>query len=50
MPDIGDKIDVYSPLGDEYCARTVAAVDDDGKHYIKYDDGSSENLNMREEI
>ena len=47
---IGDKIEVYWPLDDQYYPGSVSEyAEATGKHRIAYDDGQVENLKMDEE-
>ena len=47
---VGDKIEVYWPLDDQYYPGPVSDYSEaTGKHRIAYDNGQVENLKMKEE-
>ena len=51
VPGVGDMIEVYWPLDDEFYRGTVAAInDDENKYHINYDDGDKEVLHMPDEV
>ncbi len=49
VPNVGDDIEVYWPLGDTFYPGNVES-EEGGKFHIQYDDGSTEDLDMRNEV
>lgn len=48
-PEVGDRIDVFWPLDNQYYSGIVSSYDDDGKATINYDDSEIETLDMSKE-
>lgn len=48
-PIVGENIEVYWPLDDQYYPGTIGNIDE-GKYTVNYDDGEVEILDMQEEI
>jgi len=50
LPQVGDSIEVFWPIDDQYYPGTVASFNDaTGKFAINYNDGEKENLRLQDE-
>lgn len=48
IPNVGDHIEVYWQLGNQYYPAVAKTVENNGQHVISYADGDEEQLFMKD--